>query len=207
MQTLEALAAFLGQSQERSFIQATATPAENRLVGQASSTVLAVGSPVHVRKLKPGGQLDYAWDGVVMRCDTGGIVLRAEFNVDVVERAFATFRRGDVFFEFYYFAPDGRQDPVRYYNVFQISHADGTLKGWYCNLGLPAELDTAASELSYVDLALDVWANPDGSFVVLDEDELAELLQSHPDLTEVAEKGRADLLELAQSANLPRWPQ
>ena len=169
--------------------------------------MLEIGSPVHVRKLKPGGQLDYAWDGVVVRCDSSGIVLRAEFNVDVVERAFATFRRGDVFFEFYYFAPDARDGQARNYNVFQISHADGTLKGWYCNLGLPAELDVAKGELSYVDLALDVWANPDGSFVVLDEDELAELLQRHPDLAEAAEKGRADLVELAQSAQLPRWPE
>jgi uncharacterized protein len=168
--------------------------------------MLEIGSPVHVRKLKPGGQLDYAWDGIVLRCDSGGIVLRAEFNVDVVERAFATFRRGDVFFEFYYFAPDRDDSRVRYYNIFQISHADGTLKGWYCNLGLPAELDVAKAELSYVDLALDVWANPDGSFVVLDEDELEELLEHYPDLGEAAEKGRADLVELAQAAELPRWP-
>jgi uncharacterized protein len=168
--------------------------------------MLSAGSPVHVRKLKPGGHLDYAWDGEVMRCDAEGIVLRAEFNVDVVERAFATFRRGDVFFEFYYWQPRERDTPVRYYNVFQISHADGTLKGWYCNLGLPAELDPASGDLSYVDLALDVWANPDGSFVVLDEDELEELLERHPDLRDAAEQGKADLIELAKSARFPRWP-
>jgi protein associated with RNAse G/E len=163
--------------------------------------MLAVGSAVHVRKLKPDGQLDFAWDGEVLRCDAETIVLRAEFNVDVVERAFATFRRGDVFCEFYYFEPS-----TRYYNVFQISHADGTLKGWYCNLGLPAELDTSTAQLSYVDLALDVWVNPDGSFTVLDEDELEELLARYPDLVGPAQKGRADLIALATSRNLPRWP-
>jgi uncharacterized protein len=169
--------------------------------------MLEVGSPVHVKKLKPGGALDYAWTGEVVRCDEWGIVLRAEFNVDVVERAFATFRRGDVFFEFYYWQPRQPRAQVRYYNVFQISEADGSLKGWYCNLGLPAQLDPETHELSYVDLALDVWANPDGSFVVLDEDELAELLEEHPDLREVAEQGRTDLLELAQAGNLPHWPE
>jgi protein associated with RNAse G/E len=169
--------------------------------------MLANGNPVHVRKLRPGGQLDYAWDGVVVRCDATGIVLRAEFNVDVVERSFATFRRGDVFVEFYYWQPESAGAAVRNYNVFQISQADGTFKGWYCNLGLPAQLDPDTGDLSYVDLALDVWANPDGSFVVLDEDELEELLEKHPDLTEAARQGRADLIGLARSGRLPRWPE
>jgi protein associated with RNAse G/E len=169
--------------------------------------MLVVGNPVHVCKLKPGGQLDYAWDGVVVRCDATGIVLRAEFNVDLVERHFATFRRGDVFVEFYYWQPESAGAAVRNYNVFQISQPDGTLKGWYCNLGLPAQLDASTGDLSYVDLALDVWANPDGSFVVLDEDELEELLDKHPELTEAARQGRADLIDLARSGRLPRWPE
>src|ERR1044071_610956 len=119
--------------------------------------MLDPGTPLHVRKLKPGGALDYAWDGAVLRCDSHGVVLRAEFNVDLVEREFATFRRGDVFHEFYYFD--------RWYNVFQISAPDGTLKGWYANVGLPAELRSEAGELDYVDLALDVWVHPNGEYV------------------------------------------
>jgi len=50
-----------------------------------------------------------------------------------------------------------------------------------------------------------VWVNPDGSFVVLDEDELEELLVAHPQLTAAARQGQKDLLELAQSRRLPRW--
>jgi protein associated with RNAse G/E len=142
--------------------------------------------------------LDYSWEGVVMRCDASGIVLRAEFNVDIVERDFATFRRGDVFLEFYFFD--------RPYNVFQISAPDGTLKGWYGNVGLPAELKPESGELEYVDLALDIWANPDGSFVVLDEEDLDHILTQHPELGQAAQQGRADLINLAQSKQLPRWP-
>ncbi|MBV9581880.1 MAG: DUF402 domain-containing protein [Chloroflexi bacterium] len=161
--------------------------------------MLAAGSPVTVRKLKPGGVLDYSWTGVVLRCDAAGLVLRAEFNVDLVEREFATFRRGDVFVEFYYFE--------RGYNVFQISTPEGELKGWYANVGLPAELDGEAGELRYVDLALDVWARPNGEFVVLDEDEFAELLDEHVDLAEAAQQGREALLELVSAGELPRWPE
>jgi protein associated with RNAse G/E len=159
--------------------------------------MLPVGSPVHVRKLKPNGALDFAWHGMVLRCDASGIVLRAEFNVDVVEREWATFRRGDVFVEFYYFE--------RWYNVFQISAPDGTLKGWYANIGLPAELNPEAGELAYIDLALDVWTNPNGEFVVLDQEEFEELIREHAELAEGAEEGRQRLLELVASGRLPRW--
>jgi predicted RNA-binding protein associated with RNAse of E/G family len=159
--------------------------------------VLAPGSAVHVRKLKPGGALDYAWDGVVLRCDADGIVLRAEFNVDLVERDFATFRRGDIFVEFYYWD--------RCFNIFQISHPDGTLKGWYANVGLPAELTRNPGELQYVDLALDVWARPNGEFAVLDQDEFDALLIEYADLAQAAERGRQTLLELVSGRHLPRW--
>jgi uncharacterized protein len=159
--------------------------------------VLASGSPVHVRKLKPGGKLDYAWDGVVLRCDESGIVLRAEFNVELVERDFATFRRGDVFVEFYYWD--------RCFNVFQVSEPNGTLKGWYANVGLPAELTDNPGELQYVDLALDVWARPGGEFVVLDQDEFDALVDEHAELADAAKSGREALLELASAGRLPRW--
>jgi protein associated with RNAse G/E len=158
-----------------------------------------VGSPIHVLKLKPGGALDYAWDGVVVRADDLGIVLRAVFNVDLVERDFATFRRGDIFHEFYYWD--------RCFNVFQVSAPDGTLKGWYANVGLPAELKPEFGELHYVDLALDVWVQPSGAFVVLDEDEFVELLGEHRELIADAERGRDALLEMVSSGRLPRWPE
>jgi predicted RNA-binding protein associated with RNAse of E/G family len=59
--------------------------------------------------------------------------------------------------------------------------------------------------LEYVDLALDVWANPDGSFVVLDQDEFDALLGEHVELVEAAERGREALLALAEAKRLPRW--
>jgi protein associated with RNAse G/E len=157
---------------------------------------LTPGSPIHVRKLKPSGKLDYAWDGVVKRCDSSSIVLRAEFNVDLVEREWATFRRGDVFVEFYYFD--------RWFNVFQISAPDGSLKGWYANVGQPAQLDADAGDLHYVDLALDVWTRPNGESVVLDQEEFDELIAQHPELAEGARAGRAALLELVTLGRLPR---
>src|SRR5712691_5459950 len=113
--------------------------------------MLGPGSPIHVRKLRPDGSQAYAWDGVVLRCDAQGIVLRAHFNVDLVDLGFTTFRRGDEFVEFYYWNPsstgasnagcsgvvvDASGDSpnlstcqtTRFYNVFQVSSPDRTLK-------------------------------------------------------------------------------
>ena len=150
-----------------------------------------------MRKLRPDGSQAYAWDGVVLRCDGHGIVLRAEFNVDLVDLGFATFRRGDIFVEFYYWQSC--------FNVFQISASDGELKGWYANVGLPAELNVETGELCYVDLELDVWTHPNGESVVLDQAEFDSLLTERPDLAEAAGRGRATLLELVESGHLPRW--
>jgi protein associated with RNAse G/E len=161
--------------------------------------MLEAGNSIKVRKLRPDGSEVFSWEGAVLRCDSEGIVLRAEFNVDVVELGFTTFRRGDVFVEFYYWD--------RWFNVFQISAADGTLKGWYANLGQPAVLDAPKNELLYVDLALDVWAAPDGKYLVLDEDEFAALLTERADLSEGSERGRTELIELAEAGRLPRWPE
>ncbi len=165
--------------------------------------MIAPGRPIHVRKLRPDGSEAFAWDGDVLACDEVGIVLRATFNVPMVELGFTTFRAGDVFVEFYYWA--------RWYNVFQVGSADGTLKGWYANVGWPAELDTSGNraELRYVDLALDVWSDPDGRFQVLDEDEYAELVAKGALSAEAqagAAEGRAALVALAAARTLPRWP-
>jgi uncharacterized protein len=161
--------------------------------------MLAEGSPIHVRKLRPDGSQAFAWDGVVLRCDAAGIVLRAYFNVDLVDLGCTTFRRGDEFVEFYYFD--------RPYNVFQVSAPGGTLKGWYANVGLPAELESERGELRYVDLALDVWTHPNGEFVVLDQDEFDVLVNEHVELADVAERGRTALLALVESGGLPRWTE
>jgi predicted RNA-binding protein associated with RNAse of E/G family len=165
--------------------------------------VIEPGRPIHVRKLRPDGSEVFAWDGDILSSDQVGIVLRAIFNVPVVELGFTTFRAGDVFVEFYYWE--------RWYNVFQVSSAEGTLKGWYANVGRPAELDTSGdrAELRYVDLALDVWSDPGGRFQLLDEDEYAELVEKGPLSAEAqagAAQGRAALVALAESRTLPRWP-
>jgi hypothetical protein len=122
------------------------------------------GSAVRVRKLRPDGSEKLAWGGVVLRADRAGVVVRAAFTLPRVDLGCVTFRRGDVFVEFYYWR--------RPYTVAQVSAADGTLKGWYGDVCLPPRR-SAPGELSYVDLELDLWRGADGAVALLDEQEYA----------------------------------
>ncbi len=79
------------------------------------------------------------------------------------ELGFATFGPGDLFTEHYW------RD--RWFSVKEVRAADGTRKGWYCDVAEPAVI--GADEVRLVDLDLDVWVGAAGEPVVLDEDEFA----------------------------------
>jgi hypothetical protein len=77
---------------------------------------------------------------------------------------FVRFEPGDVFTEHY-----GRD---RWYSVKEVRAADGTLKGWYCDVTRPAVV--GAAEVVVEDLDLDLWVSADRTRVLrLDEDEFA----------------------------------
>ncbi|CAL9285276.1 MULTISPECIES: DUF402 domain-containing protein [unclassified Streptomyces] len=87
---------------------------------------------------------------------------------------FVRFEPGDVFTEHY------RRD--RWYSVKEVRAADGTLKGWYCDITRPA--DVRAAEVVVEDLDLDLWVSADRRLVLrLDEDEFAAsgLAERDPD--------------------------
>jgi predicted RNA-binding protein associated with RNAse of E/G family len=94
------------------------------------------------------------------------IVLEARFDREDTSLHGMILAKGDRFVETYY--------TNRWYNTFEIhAREDDQLRGWYCNIGKPAEFD--GQVLSYIDLALDLLVFPDGRQIVLDEDEFAEL--------------------------------
>lgn len=163
-------------------------------------SALVPGDAVRVRKLRPDGSERFAWSGVALRADRSGVVVRAAFARPQLELGYTTFRTGDVFVEFY------RWD--RWYAVAQLFAADGALKGWYCDVCAPPRWD-APGELSYVDLALDLWCGADGAITLLDEREFAEYRAAGvftPAQVEGAERGWAELRALAGRGRLPRWP-
>ena len=124
---------------------------------------------IKIQKKNPAGEVTYEYDGVMLERDENSITLEAFFDRDDMPFQGVVFKKGDRFLEYYYFD--------RWYNIFEIFDRDnGCLKGWYCNVGKPVEME--GDTVSYVDLALDLWVSIDGDQVVLDEDEFENLEMS-----------------------------
>ena len=121
---------------------------------------------VRVQKLDLAGKLTWQYEGRVLRREPNAVVLEAFFNRPHMPLADTVFKQNDRFIETFYVD--------RYYNVFEVhDRDDGRLKGWYCNIAKPAEFNT--NTIEQIDLALDAWIKPDGTTLILDEDEFAAL--------------------------------
>ncbi|MGW7241941.1 DUF402 domain-containing protein [Streptomyces sp. NPDC054804] len=116
--------------------------------------------------LVKAGRTKIRYPAELLHDDGTRITVRAPWAGDVSrDFGFVRFEQGDVFTEFYW------RD--RWYAVKEVRAADGTLKGWYCDVTRPATL--TGGELVVEDLDLDLWRSADGTDVRrLDEDEFAE---------------------------------
>jgi predicted RNA-binding protein associated with RNAse of E/G family len=141
---------------------------------------------VKVQKKNPAGEVTYEYEGTLLSHDEQVIKLEARFDRADMPFMDVVFKHGDRFVEYYY--------TDRWYNIFAIHDRDsGSIKGWYCNIGMPAVFEDGL--VSYVDLALDLWVSADGKQTVLDEDEF-EALKLDEELRSGAHRALADLKTL-----------
>lgn len=149
---------------------------------------------IRVQKKNPVGEVTYQYEGDLLRRDENCIVIEALFDRKDMPFQDVVFRTGDRFVEYYY--------TDRWYNVFAVHDKDnGTVKGWYCNIGKPAEIEDGT--VSYIDLALDLWVSADWKQTVLDEDEF-EALGLTGDLHSGALNGLKAVQKLFESKNPPQ---
>ncbi len=124
-------------------------------------------SRITVIKRNLAGEETWRYSGQLLKRTENALILEAPFNLDDTPFMGIFLKRGDRFVEIFY--------TDRWYNIFEIhDRDDGTLKGWYCNIGRPAVFE-AEDCLSFIDLALDLWVAPDGTQTVQDEDEFEVL--------------------------------
>ncbi|MEZ4670124.1 MAG: DUF402 domain-containing protein [Anaerolineae bacterium] len=94
------------------------------------------------------------------------VCLRAVFERPATSLGFVVFEPGDVFIEWFY--------ADRWYNIFQVHEGDtDAIKGWYCNVTRPAVIDDQLVVSD--DLAVDVFITPNGTIILLDEEEFSAL--------------------------------
>jgi len=121
---------------------------------------------IKVQKKNPAGEVLIEYEGEELKRDENSITLEALFTRDDMPFMDVVFKKGDRFVEYYY--------SDRWYNIFAVyDRDDGQIKGWYCNVGMPAMIEDGV--VSYVDLALDLWISAEGRQTFLDEDEFEEL--------------------------------
>ena len=111
-------------------------------------------SSITVIKLDIYEQETWRYSGQILHRHGAQIVLQAYFDRDDMLFHGMPLHRGDRFVETYF--------TDRWYNIFAIyDRDDDNLKGWYCNIGMPAVIETNC--VSYIDLALDLWVAPGGA--------------------------------------------
>jgi protein associated with RNAse G/E len=140
---------------------------------------------ITVSKLNEKRQETWRYQGRLVEQGQDYLILEAFFDREDTQVEGMQILEGDRFVETYY--------TERWYNIHEIyDRSADYLRGYYCNIALPAKI--GADRLSYVDLALDLIVFPDGRQVVVDEDEFEKL--DIPDKDR--QQARAALKELQQ---------
>ena len=153
-----------------------------------------MSEPIRVLKCNLDGKVTWQYEGRVLERKSNAVVLEAFFNRPDMPFMDVILKENDRFVETFY--------TDRWYNIFEIyDRDDGSFKGWYCNIGRPAQV--ADGTVSYIDLALDLWVSPVGKQTVLDEDEFVALSLGKDD----RERALAGLAELKKLFKTKRFSQ
>lgn len=135
------------------------------------------------------GEQVWDYEGELIEQTESALLIKARFNREDLRFNGVLLREGDVFLELYPFE--------KWFNVYEIHDKEsGLIKAWYCNVTRPAKINKDA--IFYDDLALDLFAYPDGTYVILDEDEFEELNLSEEDIIN-ARNGLQELIAIFSS--------
>ena len=148
---------------------------------------------ITVTKLNPLGERKIQYQGEVIQRLSHGVIIQAYWKQPTKDLGYILFEPGDRFIEYYY--------TDRWFNIFDISSADGTRKGWYCNIAEPAHIHD--EQIEQVDLLLDVWVNPKGAPLVLDEDEFESDTTLNDEQRRGAQRALQDLLQMIAAQTEP----
>jgi predicted RNA-binding protein associated with RNAse of E/G family len=148
---------------------------------------------ITVVKLNPQGVRKIQYSGELSKRMSNGVVISALWTHLAKDLGYTRFEPGDHFTEYYY--------TDRWFNIFDIASADGQRKGWYCNMAQPATI--AENRIEQIDLLLDVWVDPRGNPLVLDEDEFVSDTTLSEEQRAGARQGLQDILRMVAAQEEP----
>ena len=151
---------------------------------------------ITVNLLKPAKSTTLTYEGELLHEAPGEMLILARWDRPALELGYITFEPGDCFYEHYY--------SERWYNVFEIRSPAGQLKGWYCNVTRPAQIDSKT--ITSEDLELDLFVSSDRATIRrLDEDEFEArgFAQTDPATYTAALAAIGELEELARAGAAP----
>ncbi|GIV83045.1 MAG: hypothetical protein KatS3mg052_0052 [Candidatus Roseilinea sp.] len=140
---------------------------------------------MRVHKCDHRSERKVSYDGEVLSRDGERITLRATWTLPTRTLPYVTLEQGDIFIETFY--------TNRWYNLFEIRHRQGDLKGWYADVARPARI--ANDGIEWDDLALDIWMDPQGTMRILDEDEFEALACELPPNEAASARGAVALIQ------------
>jgi len=148
---------------------------------------------ITVNKLNSLGEIKIQYQGEIIERLADGIIIQAYWEHPLKDLGYTSFEPGDRFIEYYY--------THQWFNIFDISNARNVRKGWYCNIAEPADIQD--DQIKQKDLLLDVWVDPEGSTLLLDEDEFERDTTLDNSQRRGARKGLHDLLQMIASQITP----
>jgi protein associated with RNAse G/E len=118
-----------------------------------------------VQKINPDGSIKIEYTGTLRESNDEFISIDTGWSREELDLGYVIFKSDDIWIETFYLKKN--------FNIFRIGTQDGNLKGFYSNVTYPPIIEDDL--IKWRDLAVDIWIRPDGSYLILDEDEFEEM--------------------------------
>lgn len=119
---------------------------------------------ITVNSRKFDDSINRSWTCQLVENSEKKVVLKGEFDSEVVHPELGVIKCGTKSLEFYF--------PGKWYSLFRFHEPDGSFRNYYLNINLPPVFEE--NVLDFVDLDVDIVVWPDMSYKILDETEFEE---------------------------------
>jgi len=140
----------------------------------------------------PDGTVKIEYSGTLRKRTDEHLSIDTGWSREPLDLGYVIFEPDDVWVETFYFD--------RWFNIFRIADREGNLKGFYANVTYPPDISDGL--IKWQDLAIDIWIRPDGSHIILDEDEFEEMHPA-PEIRRMADIAVKEVLRMLDGRDGP----